>query len=321
MNIPIGLILLVLLASAFAGAPGCEPEPMASSPSAETLRTVAVTIDDLPTVRGETAERRQRITDGLLAHLAAHRIPAIGFVNEQKMGEPAPHPDQVAMLERWLDAGLELGNHTYSHPSLFETPLADFQDDVLRGERVTRRLMAQRGDTLRYFRHPYLNTGPDTTTKAAFEQFLAAHGYTIAPVTFDNDEWIYALAYDRAEAAGDSALARRVGEDYVRYMDETFAFYEAFSRDLLGREPAQILLIHANALNADYLGALADALERRGYRFVSIGEALRDPAYALPDRYAGRAGISWLQRWWITQGHEPRWGPEIADWVNAVAYP
>ena len=260
----------------------------------------------------------QAITSGLLRHLDAYDIPATGFVNEQGLGEPDVQPERVALLERWLDAGHDLGNHTYAHPSFYTTPLADYQADVLRGETVTVRLLGERP---RYFRHPYLNTGPDLETKTAFERFLAEEDYEVAPVTIDNDEWIYALAYDKAEAAGDSALAARIGTDYVRYMDEMFAFYEGLSRDLLGREPAQVLLIHANVLNADYLDELAAMMQARGYRFISLEEALQDPAYRLPDEYTGESGLSWLQRWWITQGNERRKEPYPPKWVVDVAYP
>ena len=149
-----------------AGAQGTAGQP-------ETLRTVAVTIDDLPVVRGESIEKRQRVTGCLLGTLTTFEIPAIGFVNEQKLGEPAAEPEEIALLEAWLDAGLDLGNHTYSHPSFFTTPLDVFEADVLRGGAVTTRLLRERGKRLRYFRHPYLNTGPDLETKAAFEAFLA----------------------------------------------------------------------------------------------------------------------------------------------------
>lgn len=291
-------------------------EPPPTEPPA--ARAVAVTLDDLPVVRGHTLDRMQTITMGLLRHLATFEIPAAGFVNEQKLGKTQAKPERVALLKQWLDAGHLLGNHTYSHPKLYDTPLADFQADVLRGEVVTAQLLSARNARPRYFRHPYLNTGPDLETKTAFEHFLAEEGYLVAPVTIDNDEYVYALAYDRAETAEDR---QRIGEDYVRYMEQMFGFYEQLSRDLLEREPAQILLLHANALNADYLDELAAMMQARGYRFVSLEEAMEDPVYDMPDAYVGRSGLSWLQRWWITQGHERRTEPDVPKWVRKIAYP
>ncbi|HEV2146881.1 MAG TPA: polysaccharide deacetylase family protein [Longimicrobiaceae bacterium] len=288
----------------------------ASSPD----RSVAVTFDDLPGAIAGGPPVLRSVTDRLLGHIQTAGVPAIGFVNEEKLARPGEEAERTALLERWLEAGMELGNHTYSHPSLYHTPLAEYQSDVLRGERVTRGLLAERGmRPPRYFRHPFLNTGPDLETKEAFERFLAEHGYIVAPVTIDNDDWLYAAAYTEAAARSDSTLMRRIGEDYVRYMGETFDFHERLSQELLEREPAQVLLLHANLLNADYFDELAAMMRERGYRFVSLQEALKDPVYQLSDRYTGPKGISWLQRWAITQGKEEGEPPSVPQWVRAIA--
>ena len=159
-------------------------------------RSVAVTFDlpappagllsnDVPSLRENTAK--------LLASFREHGVPVVGFVNEGKLlvgGEtPADAEARTAVLKMWLDAGLELGNHTYSHRSLNQTPLPEFEADVVRGEPVTRRLLSERGQKLRYFRHPFLQVGLDLDKRRAFEAFLAGRGYTIAPVTIDNDEY------------------------------------------------------------------------------------------------------------------------------------
>ena len=41
------------------------------------------------------------------------------------------------------------------------------------------------------------------------------------------------------------------------------------------------------------------AMRQRGYTFVTLDEALADPAYRTPDLYTGDQGISWLHRWSI----------------------
>ena len=305
---PLFLLVLVLLA---------DSPVFSQSPS----RTLAITFDDLPVARYGGLAEAQSVTRRLAGQIGALGIPAIGFVNESKVDVPGEEAERAALLGLWLDAGLDLGNHTYSHLSLWTTPLADFQRDVERGETVTARLLAARGQPLRYFRHPYLNTGPNAETKAAFEQYLHSRGYTVAPVTLDNSDFAYALAYDNALAAADSALAQRVSRDYLRYMEETAAFYERLSRRLLGREPAQVLLLHANALNADHLDALIGMFRKRGYVFVSLEEALRDPAYAAPDQYLGRQGLSWLQRWAISRGEAPGDEPALPAWIRTLAWP
>ncbi|MEO6333592.1 MAG: polysaccharide deacetylase family protein, partial [Pyrinomonadaceae bacterium] len=142
------------------------------------LRKIAVTIDDLPVVSTRRDRRnRQQITEKLLGHIHDAEIPAIGFVNENKLYAGDKRDEgQVDLLRMWLKAGLELGNHTYSHRSLNTIPLAEYQADVLKGEAITRELLGTRHKSLRYFRHPFLQTGRTLEVKAQFDKFLKDHG-------------------------------------------------------------------------------------------------------------------------------------------------
>lgn len=297
---------------------------LSTSPTPAAERAVAVTFDDLPApaagvVANDVVSLREN-TRKLLAAITAHKIPAVGFVNEGKLaltGETAVDAEaRAGLLAMWLEAGLELGNHTYSHRSLNRTPLAEFQQDVVRGEPVTRRLLEARGKTLRYFRHPFLQVGLELPKRRAFEEFLRKRGYTIAPVTIDNDDYVFAAVYADALKNGDGERAARVAEAYLGYMTRVFAFIEGVSQRLLGREVKQVLLLHANALNADHFGSLAEIMESRGYRFVALGDALQDPAYAAPDSYVGDWGISWLHHWEISAGRKRSPSPDPPGWVT-----
>ena len=283
-------------------------------------RFVAITIDDLPATSAQDLAEMQALTDDLLAHLKKFEIPAIGFVNEGKLfaGDSAKIEAHTALLRRWLDAGLELGNHTYAHIDFQNSPLDSIKADILRGERILRPLLAEYDAVPRYFRHPFLHTGPDLQTRAAIDSFLAEKGYTVAPVTIDNSEWIYADAYDKALDRGDASLAHRIGSDYIRYMEEVFEFNEALSHDVVGREIKHVLLLHANRLNADYLDDVITMIRRRGYAFITLEEALQDSAYTLPDTYAGPRGLSWLQRWAISRGEAPREEPGPPEFVMEI---
>ncbi len=271
-----------------------------------SARTIAVTIDDLPVVstRSDLANR-QEITKKLLGHIKKAKIPAIGFVNENKLYADGKRVEaQVDLLRMWVDAGLELGNHTYSHRSLNQIPLAEYQSDVLKGESITRELLQRKKKTLRFFRHPYLQSGRSMEIKGQFDAFLKQHGYTIAPITYDNADYIFSRAYDIAFDRKDMALMKKVGDAYVPYMEAKLEYWERQSQKLLGREMSQTLLIHANFINSDYLDDLAAMFKKRGYKFVTLEEALKDEAYRLPDTYIGPAGISWLHRWARDKGKE-----------------
>src|SRR5205814_9429392 len=134
---------------------------------------------------------------------------------------------------------------------LHAVPAARFEDDVVRGEPVSRGLLEARGLSLRWFRHPYLRTGTDLAIKRRVEAFLAGRGYRIAPVTVDTDDWCFAAAYDRAVERGDTAAARRTADEYVPYLESRFTYFEGLSRRLLGYEVRQVLLPHAHAANAE----------------------------------------------------------------------
>jgi hypothetical protein len=80
------------------------------------VREVAVTFDDLPAQLGNA--RVAEINRKLVESITRHKIPAVGFVNEGRLfvpGESDARVAQIALLRLWLDAGLELGNHTFSH--------------------------------------------------------------------------------------------------------------------------------------------------------------------------------------------------------------
>lgn len=292
-----GLPLAALLALGLAFPVGAAAGP---GPQA---REMAVTFDDLPGVvaPGEGIAQLRTLTEKLLRAIAASGIPAVGFVNEGKLApRGSPEPDRVALLARWLDAGFELGNHTYSHFDLHRTPLAEFEEDAARGEETTRGLLAARGSRLRYFRHPFLHTGRSLETRRELEEFLAKRGSRVAPVTIDNSEWIFAKAYALARQRGDRKLAGRVADTYVSYMEAMTDYCERQSRRLFSREIRQVLLLHANALNADHFTRLVRRLRARGYSFITLDRALEDPAYASADTFTGPGGITWLHRWALT---------------------
>ena len=267
-------------------------------------RTIAVTIDDLPVVSTRrTIENRREITKKLLGHIKKAKVPAIGFVNENKLFVNGVRDEkEVDLLRMWLDAGLELGNHTYSHRSADAIPVKDYTDDILRGEVVTKELLKAKGKEIRFFRHPFLQTGSDMAVKTAIYKFLAEHGYTVAPISFDNADYIFSRAYDLAFDKKDMALMKRVGEAYVPYMEAKLDYWERQSMKILGREISQTLLIHANFINSDYFDDLAAMMKKRGYKFVTLEKSLKDEAYRLPDNFTRRAGISWLHRWTLDKG-------------------
>jgi hypothetical protein len=134
-------------------------------------------------------------------------------------------------------------------------------------------LLKEKGGTLRWFRHPFLQTGPTAETKKSFEEFLAARGYRVAPVTVDTNDWMYSSVYAEALARGDSEAAGRVREAYVVSYPTILDFFEDLTRRVFDRPIRHVLLVHANRLNADTLPEWAAVLRARGYAFVTLERA------------------------------------------------
>lgn len=280
-------------------------------------RQVAVTIDDLPAGMADRlpAAEITAMTTKLLGTLRDEKIPVVGFVNEKKLYKPGEVDERIKILQMWLDNGFELGNHTFSHMSLNQVGLKAWEDDVIQGESVIKLLLAQRKMKLRYFRHPYLDTGRDLLTRRQAEEFLAERGYRIAPITLDGWDWMFAGFYEDAKKRNDTALEGQIVKEYVAYHDVVFAYEEQLSAKVVGYEPRQILLLHASNLEADHIGELLDVLRKRGYRFITLADALGDSAYSLPDTYVGEEGTGWIDHWAITQGKIPQGPPVFPQWV------
>jgi peptidoglycan/xylan/chitin deacetylase (PgdA/CDA1 family) len=280
--------------------------------SAGAGRQVAITIDDLPYAGDNgltTFSEVQATTQRLLRPLREQHIPVIGFVNEGRHTELGPGGLRQT-LDLWLDQGADLGNHSYSHLNLNEVPLAQYTDDITKGEPILRSALSAHEKTLRYYRHPFLFTGPTLEIKRGLQGFFEQHQYRVAPVTLDNSDYMYAALYLKPN------YHDRVAAEYVPYMESVVAFFEQRSVEVVGREFPQILLIHASQLNADFMPNLIAMFQRRGYSFVSLDTALADDAYNLREDYVGKGGFSWIHRWSKTKGMAPKGEPEPPEWVS-----
>lgn len=325
-----GLLRIALIFTLALPLPAFAQERGTSSPD----RRINITIDDLPWVSGQdqswedenslTARSIKKHHHRLISAMKKAKAPVTGFVNESKLYSGGKlQKNRVAMLDDWLKAGLELGNHTYGHISMHDVELQAYKENILKGERELRPLLASYGQTPRWFRHPYLRAGRTLEDKASLQEFLTKHGYTIAPVTIDNGEWVWASAYRKTLAKGDDKKTlARLRHEYVPYMVAKVDFYERASINLLGYNLPQILLMHANELNADTYGDLIAAIRGHGYRFVTLEEAMRDPAYQRADTFTGRYGPSWLHRWALAEKKPKAFyegEPVVPKWVLELA--
>lgn len=263
-------------------------------------RSVAVTFDDLP-FAGTDLGVAEVATDALLVALATRDVPASGFVNTAAL-DRAGGETRAALLEAWLDAGHRLENHSRSHPHYNGAEQAVYLADVAEGHDRLAAFLEPWRQAVRWYRAPFNEVGETAEKRRALLDLLASQRVALAPFTVEHSDWMFDAVYRRALDASDHALAARVRTAYVAQLDRALAFAEATSRETFGREIPQVLLLHANRLNADAMPAMLDRMAARGYRFVTLDEASADPAYDTPNAYEGKWGISWLHRWRVGLG-------------------
>lgn len=271
-------------------------DPVRISPDDQKKIKIAITFDDLPIVgRDLNIAEIGKVTEKLLKTLVQHNICSIGFVNEGKLRRADEYQPRRLLLQKWLDAGQELGNHTYSHPDYHKSEFLPYSEDIIRGEETLKEI--QPAGREKWFRHPMLRNGNTAEKKTALKRFLTENGYTVAPVTIENDDYIFAAVYNRALAAEDVETAEMVKKEYLKHTEQMFVYFEGASHAIFDRQINHVLLLHANQLNADCMEEMVQMMLGRSYQFVTMAEALQDKAYLSPDNWLGNAGTNWLFRW------------------------
>jgi len=293
------------LVAAVSSAVSLSASAAAAEASGPGTRKVAITFDDLPAAGARnpdedtalTTEAIQAINSSILSALRAHDAPATAFVNERGI---AGYPDAAArraIVSQWVAAGMELGNHTWSHADFNSMSLVEFEREVEKGEGSIGPLMRKAGKKLAWFRFPMNHTGDVQPKRDAAAKYLARRGYTVATSTIENEDFEFERAFRLMLRAEDSKAAERLRAEYLRYTASEIDYYTDLHRRLFGRETAHVMILHANRLNAALMDEILQLFEARRYRFVTLAEAQADPAFQTPDTFVTKFGPMWGYRW------------------------
>ncbi len=280
---------LALAASGISAAAPPAPE------AAGSRRPLLVTLDDLPIssrkLHPDAAERKE-ITEDLLAVLKKHHAPAVGLVTWQNVGGP----DDEALLEAWLAAGMELGNHSATHPDLTKLTAEAYIEDVEAGRRKLAEFLEPRGRKVRFYRYTFLREGDTQPKYAAVRSYLVRSTQRDLPVTLDTQDWSFEAPWVEARRRGDAAALARIGRDFQASLRLSVTDQEARGDRLLGRPAAQILLLHATEVCGAQLDELLSWLEETGHRFASVDEVMTDPAITSPPGFIAPYGCGLWDR-------------------------
>jgi len=206
---------------------------------------VALTFDDGPDGRW---------TPKILDILKQKHAVATFFVIGQNM---QAKPD---LVQREVNEGMMVGNHTWTHPNIADTPLAQTDLEI----NTTQRLFAVlTGKSMRFFRPPYFGDA-EPSTPGEVEPLLVAQrlGYLIAGLRVDTDDW------------------KKPPPDYI--IQKTMARLAD-----TGPTAGQVVLMHDaggdRSHTVEALPVLIDAIRARGLRLVTIDQlAGMSRADALP---------------------------------------
>ena len=237
---------------------------------------IAFTWDDLPAhsalPQGET---RVEIGRKLIAAMKdAHMPPVYGFVNGVAIEhEPASAP----MLKEWRDAGFQLGNHTWSHMNLNTNTASAWEEDLLKNEPVLRQY-AEGGDW-HWLRYPFLSEGDTPEKRAEARKFLADHGYRIAAVTMSFGDYMWNEPYARCVVKNDAAGIAQLESSYIEAAAADADFRRAMARALFGHDIPYVLLMHVGAFDARMLPRLLKLYRDKGFSFITLEQAEKDPFY------------------------------------------
>lgn len=248
-------------------------------------KEIAITIDDLPLVASKmnTPGNQQRSTERfgkIIEFLRDNQVPATGFVIAG-----AIENGQWAFLEEFRNAGLMIGNHTYTHRSLNQIGADRYIADIERADQKLSPLLTEP----KYFRYPYLAEG-NKESKPKVLEYLAQHNYKVAPVTIDSKDFSFnEQAYKVPFRAREAYILKTLKPRYLAYVaDQT----QKAERRAKGQPVRQILLLHANLLNSYLLGDVIQYYKDSGYKFISLTEALENPAPLITFPGSDKVGVN-----------------------------
>ncbi|MFY9910854.1 MAG: polysaccharide deacetylase family protein [Candidatus Sulfotelmatobacter sp.] len=240
-----------------------------------SAQKLAITFDDLP-LNGSLPPgvTRAQTTKDVLAILKKRHVPPVyGFVNAKKL---EGNPDGAEALELWA-AKEPVGNHTYAHMDLEQNSAEAFEREIEEDEPLLELLDAK--NTWHWFRYPYLHEGDTLEKRRAIRAYLNAHGYRVAQVTLDWEDYLWNTAYARCVAKNDHTSIAWLRTSYLDTASEFLDLGREQSKLIFGREINYVLLMHLGAFSSTILPDALDLLHKKGFKLVTLEEAESDVAY------------------------------------------
>ncbi|AQR75379.1 polysaccharide deacetylase family protein [Sphingomonas sp. LM7] len=261
------------------------------APAATAQKRIALTFDDAPRGAGAFLTRQERSTRLIAALKKARVEQAAFFVNPGNIREPG----DAAMVDAYVRAGHVLANHSFSHPHLNQSAVADYLADIDKAEAWLKPRPGRRP----WFRYPFLDEGgKDKAKRDAVRAGLASRGLTNGYVTAEGSDWnIEQLTID-AKKAGKTIDMAALRDLYVETHVQAADFADALMVKTIGRSPPHVMLLHETDIAALYIADLVKALRADGWQIVTADFAYADPLKtAAPDVPSANGTLTELLAW------------------------
>lgn len=236
-------------------------------------KEIAITIDDLPGWYPVHHRIATKTLTQIATHLKNEKVPATGYV----IGKIASFSkDSKESLETWAGMGFHLANHSWKHIPYKEVEAKTFWKEVDQTEEILKPLRAKYGPWPVSFRFPMLNQGNTEVKAKIANEYFEKTKTLLAHVSIDNSDWAFAEYYVKAKTA---QKKKRIEDLYLEHILDCVKYAEESSEKIFAKQIPQILLMHANTLNAKMLGTIIQKLKESGYRFIDFQTAMNDQTY------------------------------------------
>lgn len=255
---------------------------------------VAITFDDLP-LNGDLPPgmSRVQIARDVVALLKSRHLPAAyGFVNAKKL---EGNSDAAEALKIWA-ADEPMGNHTYGHMNLNQNAPEAFEREIDQNEPALE-LLAGKDADWHWLRYPFLHEGDTIEKRRAVRSYLQAHGYRVAQVTLDWEDYLWNSAYARCVAKNDASSIAWLKSSYLEIEASCLDLGRALAKLVYGHETNHVLLLHLGAFSSTILPDAFDLMEKKGFTFVTLQEAESDPVYEGDPDVGSKYGGTLLELW------------------------
>ena len=280
---------------------------------------LAITVDDLflwPDAGHQNGYSPASCGASLIRAFAANGVSAVYAFSATFALDGDPRLTSV--LDKWCDAGHHVGGHTHFHTSLNWLGAKRYIEDLDQSHELIEPWVSQAPS--RYFRFAMDMLGDTRSKTDEVMTHLAQTGFMHAPISHWFYDTQFVFPYDRAVSMGSSDDAAWLRDKFVETAVSCLRSQVEASERNLGRIPAHISLIHNSAIAADTYDRVLEAYAEAGVEFVTLEEAMRDPANLIVVPGANPHFRNLTQRWAEVLGVKIEGSPpSVLDELDAIA--